>query len=49
MTKTGWAIMIVSWAVILGTFAFALMRTLSQPEDDAPGGGPENTSSTRNP
>ena len=38
MTKTGWAIMIVSWAVILGTFVFALVRTLSQPEDDPPGG-----------
>jgi|GEM_PF-7119355 len=39
MTKTGWAIMIISWAVILGAFVFSLARTLSQPEDDPPGGG----------
>lgn len=43
MTKTGWVIMIVSWTVILGTFVFALVRTLSQPEDVDSGGGTENT------
>lgn len=48
MTKTGWAIMIVSWAAILGTFVFALVRTLRQPEDDPSGGG-EGTPTHRKP
>ena len=49
MTKTGWVIMIVSWAAILGTFVFALVRMLSQPEGDATEDDPENISSTRKP
>lgn len=49
MTKTGWVIMIVSWAVILGTFVFALVRTLLQPEDDNPEDGPGTAASIRKP
>lgn len=32
MTLSGWIFMLTSWAVILGVFAFCLMRTLRPPK-----------------
>lgn len=34
MTEAGWIFMLISWAVILGLFAYSMIRTLSHKHRD---------------